>query len=72
MIEAVISGTGLFTPPESITNDELVDAYNQYVKNFNDDNRDEIESGAVEALPFSSKHQFHVLPNSSRCFLANS
>ena len=54
MIEAVISGTGLFTPPESITNDELVDAYNQYVKNFNDDNRDEIESGAVEALPFSS------------------
>ncbi len=35
----VISGTGLFTPPEGITNQELVDSFNQYVDLFNTENR---------------------------------
>lgn len=35
MTEIVISGTGLFTPSESITNEELVDSFNAYVKQAN-------------------------------------
>jgi len=35
MKPVVISGTGLFTPPYSISNDELVTAYNAYVELFN-------------------------------------
>ena len=40
MNEIVISGTGVFTPKESITNEELVEAYNAYAKNFNAQNKD--------------------------------
>ena len=32
MTDIVISGTGLYTPPESISNDELVDSFNAYVE----------------------------------------
>lgn len=35
MTDIVISGTGLFTPGESITNDELVSSFNTYVKQAN-------------------------------------
>ena len=35
MKSVVISGTGLFTPPNSISNDELVTAFNAYVDLFN-------------------------------------
>ena len=35
-MSVVISGTGLFTPKESITNEELVESFNQYVSIFND------------------------------------
>jgi beta-ketodecanoyl-[acyl-carrier-protein] synthase len=31
----VISGTGLWTPEQTITNDELVESFNEYVKLFN-------------------------------------
>lgn len=31
MLRIVISGTGVFTPPHVITNDELVESYNSYV-----------------------------------------
>lgn len=50
----VISGTGLWTPTESISNDELVACFNQYVENFNADNATAIEAGEVEALSPSS------------------
>lgn len=50
----VISGSGLWNPPHSISNDELVDAYNAYAQQFNEQNADEIESGAITAKPFSS------------------
>jgi beta-ketodecanoyl-[acyl-carrier-protein] synthase len=50
----VISGTGLFTPSESVSNEELVDAFNSYVRKFNTDNASEIEAGSVEALTESS------------------
>ncbi len=51
---AVISGTGLFTPQESISNDELVTSFNQYVENFNHHHRAEIAAGVLEALLPSS------------------
>ncbi len=31
----VITGSGLYTPPESISNDELVAAFNEYVRRWN-------------------------------------
>ncbi|MFC3681437.1 beta-ketoacyl-ACP synthase III [Bacterioplanoides pacificum] len=54
MSNIVISGTGLFTPPHTISNDELVAAFNQYVDKFNADNAAAIEAGEVEALSHSS------------------
>ncbi|ROT98432.1 beta-ketoacyl-ACP synthase III [Marinobacter sp. R17] len=50
MIKAVISGTGLYTPPAYIDNEELVDAFNAYVERFNRDHAEEIERGECEAL----------------------
>ena len=35
MKKVVISGTGLFTPEESISNEELIDSFNAYVELFN-------------------------------------
>ncbi len=54
MSDIVISGSGLYTPPYTVTNDELVDAYNAYVERFNHDNAAAIEADEVEALPLSS------------------
>tara|TARA_R110001592_G_scaffold181747_1_gene424615 strand:- start:37550 stop:38671 length:1122 start_codon:yes stop_codon:yes gene_type:complete len=54
MIKAAISGTGLYTPVESISNDELVHSFNTYVQNFNQKNAASIESGECEALHESS------------------
>ena len=38
----VISGTGLYTPANSISNEELVQSFNAYVAQFNADNADAI------------------------------
>ena len=54
MTRIQISGTGLFTPKEILTNDELVDSYNKFVDEFNIENKDKIESGETEALQKSS------------------
>ncbi|WP_252257468.1 beta-ketoacyl-ACP synthase III [Erythrobacter aurantius] len=50
----VISATGLFTPAESITNEELVASFNEYVDRFNAANAAAIEAGEMEALQHSS------------------
>lgn len=50
----VISGTGLYTPSNSISNEELVASFNAYVQAFNADNAAAIERGEVEALAESS------------------
>lgn len=50
----VISSTGLFTPEESITNEELVASFNEYVDRYNTAHADAIEAGEVEALTHSS------------------
>ena len=54
MYNVVISGTGLYTPANSISNEELVQSFNAYVQQFNADNADAIEAGEVEPLAESS------------------
>src|SRR3990167_798939 len=54
MHNVVISGTGLYTPANSISNEELVQSFNAYVAQFNADNVDAIARGEVEALTESS------------------
>ena len=44
-----ITGTGLYHPEESISNQELVETLNAYVEQFNHDHADKIETGEVEA-----------------------
>jgi beta-ketodecanoyl-[acyl-carrier-protein] synthase len=50
----VISGTGLWTPPYSVSNEELVEAYNAHADQFNAENAAFIVSGEVEAKSHSS------------------
>lgn len=50
----VISGTGLFTPPESVSNLELVESFNAWVDRFNSDNAVAIAAGDIEAKSHSS------------------
>lgn len=54
MPEVVISGTGLYTPPESISNDELVHAFNAWVNQENEKNHAAIVAGEREPLQKSS------------------
>ena len=54
MTKVAITGTGLFTPAESISNDELVACYNAYVERFNAENAADIAAGSVTALAPSS------------------
>ncbi|MCL1125235.1 beta-ketoacyl-ACP synthase III [Shewanella surugensis] len=50
MKKVVISGTGLYTPEHSISNDELVISFNLYVAQFNEQHRAAIETGEIIAL----------------------
>jgi len=54
MRQVVISGSGLFTPPHSITNDALVESFNAYVDMFNCEHAGLIEQGHVAPLAYSS------------------
>lgn len=54
MYQPVISGTGVFTPEEVITNDELVVAFNAYADKFNAENAEAITLGEVAEKPYSS------------------
>ncbi|MFN3835465.1 MAG: beta-ketoacyl-ACP synthase III [Glycocaulis sp.] len=51
---AIIRATGLWTPPFSISNDELVAAYNAYAERYNQEHAGEIARGELEALTPSS------------------
>ncbi|HZX26619.1 MAG TPA: beta-ketoacyl-ACP synthase III [Telluria sp.] len=55
MNKVVISGTGLYTPAYSISNAELVAAFNAYVELFNTENAARIAAGEVAALEPSSE-----------------
>lgn len=54
MTHAVIAATGLYTPPHSLSNAELVETFNAYVERFNAANADAIAAGDVQALIPSS------------------
>ncbi len=54
MSDVVISGTGLYTPAESISNEELVESFNQYVEAYNQDNAEAIAAGELPPLQPSS------------------
>jgi len=54
MTKVCISGTGLYTPPESISNDELVAAFNAYVDLQNQAQAAEIAAGSAQPLAHSS------------------
>ena len=54
MEDIYISGTGVWTPPHKISNDELVESFNKYVDLFNAENADQIENGSIIPLEHSS------------------
>ncbi|MCF6275718.1 MAG: beta-ketoacyl-ACP synthase III, partial [Robiginitomaculum sp.] len=51
---SVISATGLWTPKDSISNEELVVAFNAWSNKWNAEHADAIIAGEVEAKPLSS------------------
>nr|WP_313520741.1 beta-ketoacyl-ACP synthase III [Brevundimonas diminuta] len=55
MQKAVISATGLFTPEQSISNEELVGAYNAWAEGWNAANAEAIAAGEIEAKTPSSE-----------------
>ena len=55
MEQIVISGTGVFTPEESITNKELVESYNKYAEHYNQKNKKDIDLGKKAALDLSNE-----------------
>ena len=50
----VISGSGLWTPSNVITNEELVESYNAYAERFNADHEADIAAGKIEEKYLSS------------------
>lgn len=54
MTRIAISGTGLFVPPDRITNIELVEAYNEYVRAHNAAHQADIDAGRMHAQLKSS------------------
>ncbi|PNK59773.1 beta-ketoacyl-ACP synthase III [Psychrobacter sp. FDAARGOS_221] len=53
-MKTYLTGTGLYIPPYSISNEELVESFNQYVDNYNAEHASEIEAGERTALEKSS------------------
>lgn len=65
-----IAGSGIWYPEARVSNEELVNSYNQYVENFNNNNRESIEDGSVEAMEFSSAEFIEKASNiKSRYFI---
>jgi beta-ketodecanoyl-[acyl-carrier-protein] synthase len=52
--DAVIAATGLYTPPHSLSNAELVATFNAYVERFNAENAEAISAGELEPMATSS------------------
>ncbi|MCP4821071.1 MAG: beta-ketoacyl-ACP synthase III [Shimia sp.] len=73
MFKPAITGTGVFTPDQIITNDELVESFNAYADKMNAENAEAIAAGEMAAVPHSSSEfifkasgieQRHVLDKS--------
>lgn len=54
MYKPAITGTGVFTPEQIITNDELVASFNAYADKMNTTHADAIAAGDMAAVPHSS------------------
>lgn len=54
MKQVVISGTGLYTPLHSISNQELVESFNAWAQQYNADNAQAIAAGELTEKPLSS------------------
>lgn len=54
MNKTYITGSGVWTPPNVITNEELVASFNEYVRRFNKKNGAAIDAGEIVALQPSS------------------
>lgn len=54
MYQPAISGTGVFTPDQTITNGELVEAFNAFADMTNAQNADAIAAGDMDAIEHSS------------------
>ena len=54
MYTPIITGTGVFTPENVITNDELVESFNAYVDRFNAEHAEAIDAGNVQPKAHSS------------------
>ncbi|MEO0390710.1 MAG: beta-ketoacyl-ACP synthase III [Pseudomonadota bacterium] len=55
MYTPAITGSGVFTPPNVITNAELVQAFNAYADRYNAQNAEAIAAGKLEAKDHSSE-----------------
>ncbi|KZY06479.1 MULTISPECIES: beta-ketoacyl-ACP synthase III [unclassified Sulfitobacter] len=55
MYTPAITGSGVFTPDQVITNAELVEAFNAYADRYNAENADEIAAGTLAAKEHSSE-----------------
>lgn len=55
MYTPAITGTGVFTPSQVITNAELVESFNAYVDIYNSENADRIATGELPAKEYSSE-----------------
>ncbi|KUF10106.1 beta-ketoacyl-ACP synthase III [Pseudoponticoccus marisrubri] len=69
MTQPCISGHGVFTPAQSITNDELVTAFNAYAERWNASHAGEIAAGTVAAMAPSSAGFIHSASGIERRFV---
>jgi beta-ketodecanoyl-[acyl-carrier-protein] synthase len=53
--KVVVSGSGVYTSPETISNAELVESFNHYVDSFNRENEQAIAAGELDPLKHSSE-----------------
>ena len=53
-MSVTISGTGVFTPSQKISNKELVQSYNKYADSHNEKHKIEISEGLIKELTLSS------------------
>ncbi len=54
MVDVVISGTGLYVPPNKVTNEELVAAFNAHADQYNHEHKADIDAGLIPAKQHSS------------------
>ena len=69
MHNVAITGTGVYTPTEVITNDELVAAFNAYADLWNAENAAAIAAGTVEAKTHSSSDFIHAASGIERRYV---